>query len=188
MRRLIDVICILLLLAFVAVPLSAQERSIKSHPGYIDLDDIRIPHDAEDVTEIDLGQGLLSLMNLFGGDEDDEEIDELTKLFSIKVKTFSLYEDGDIRRMRKTMEKKEKELGKKNWEMLVRTKNRDEISVISIKTEKRKTVGLFIMSLDVSGSVSFVNIVGGLNLATVAQLGVELSDSTLQVLEKSFNR
>lgn len=187
MRRLLQIGIVMFLLCLFIMPVFAQNGKIKDHPGYIDLDDIKIPDDAEDLTEIDLGQGLLSLMNLFGDDEDAEEADnELSTLFSIRVKSFSLYEDGDIRRMRKIMDKKEKALSKKNWEMLVRTKSRDEISIISTKTVKRKTVGLFIMTLNDEGTVSFVNIVGGVNLATIAELGVGLSDSTLQVLEKSF--
>ena len=186
MRRFIyfGVFALLLL----AVSAAAQDRQLTKHPGYIDLEDIRIPDDAEDITEIDLGQGLLRLMTLFAEDDDDvkEMEDEFAKLFSIRVKSFALYHAEDIIEMRRIMEKKEKELDKNQWERLVRTKSKNEISIISIKVIKNRTVGLFIMSLDEEGSVSFVNIVGGVNLATLTELGVGLSDSTLKALEDNW--
>lgn len=185
MRRLIYFGVFALLL--MAVTAAAQDRQLSKHPGYIDLDDIRIPDDAEEVTEIDLGQGLLRLMTLFTDDEEAKEVgDELSRLFSIRVKSFTLDDDAELVHMRSLMEKKEKELDKNDWERLVRTKSKNELSIISIKVVKEKTVGLFIMSLDADGSVSFVNIVGGVNLTTLTEMGIGLSDSTLKALEDNW--
>jgi hypothetical protein len=164
----------------------AQNIEMEKHPGYIDLNDIRIPEDAEEVAEIDIGPGLLGILSMFSDEAEEDLKEDFSKLFSIRVKSFKLYDDDDLLHMRKIMEKKEKDLAKNKWRTLVRTKTVESISIISMKVEKKKTVGLFIMSLDEEGSVSFVNVVGGIDMETLSELGVGLSDSTMRALKENF--
>ncbi|MCK5145696.1 DUF4252 domain-containing protein [bacterium] len=186
MRQLFNIIFIIMIIS-INLPVHAQDYDYTKHPGYVNIDDIHISDDAGDVTEIDLGKGLLSLMNIFADDDDMAEIgEELGQLFSLRVKSFTLYDETDIRRMRKLIEKKDKRLKKDNWEPIIRTKSKNSITIICTKNVNKKSVGMFIMSLDEDGSVSFVNIVGGVDMNMISQMGIGLSDSTMRSLRKKI--
>ena len=188
MRNGIWVLLILVSLIFTTAA-AAQDIDITKLPGYIDLDDIKIPEKAGRVTEIDLGPGLLSLLSAFSDDEDmdDDLKDNLPGLLSIRLKSFDI-ELEELSRFRSLITKYEKKLEKNKWQRLVRTRNEDDMSIISIKVEGKKTVGLFIMSLEAGESITFANMVGHVNLNQLTSMGLGLSDSTMKVIEKSLGK
>ena len=102
------VLCVFLVLC---MSLLAQEGDVKKHPGYIDLEKIKIPDHAEEVTDIDLGPALLALAQLGGEDEDEDFSKGLAGILSIRVKSFEIgYDEVDeIRSVMKKIEKKLKE-------------------------------------------------------------------------------
>jgi hypothetical protein len=167
----------------------AQEVDIKKHPGYVDLDEIKIPEAAVEITDIDLGPALIALMQLGRDDDEDEDFSKgLSGLLSIRVKSFEI-EFDEARRLRRMMEKFDEKLNLEDWTPLIRTKSRDELTNISMKIDKGKIVGFFLMSLDRDEGVSFVNIVGGnVDLESIKNFGLGLSDSALDSLEESLEK
>ena len=167
----------------------AQQVDIKKHPGYVDLDEIKIPEAAVEITDIDLGPALIALMQLGRNDDEDEDFSKgLSGLLSIRVKSFEI-EFDEARRLRRMMEKFDEKLNLEDWTPLIRTKSRDELTNISMKIDKGKIVGFFLMSLDRDEGVSFVNIVGGnVDLESIKNFGLGLSDSALDSLEESLEK
>ena len=93
----------------------------------------------------------------------------------------------EAKKIRPIMDEIEKKLGEEKWERLIRVKEEDEITNISIKFEKEKAIGFFLMSLD-SEEVSFINIVGGnIDLKNLRNIGMGLDDAALDSLEKGLD-
>lgn len=167
----------------------AQDVDITRHPGYVDLEEIAIPDNAGQVTDIDLGPALLRLA-LWA--EEETGVEDLQKslsgLLSLRVKSFDIRLD-ETDRIRTAMEKIDKKLKKDKWEMLVRVKSEEAVTNISLKTKKGKIVGFFLMSMEAGENVSFANIVGGnIDLESIKNMGLGLKDAGLDSLWNSFDQ
>jgi len=167
-------LCTVLLVVGISV-LGAQDRDIRKHPGFIDLSNIKIPGYSSETTDISLGPALLALAgNMDNGDK--ELADALKNLFSIQVKSFN-FREGDAGWIRSIVKKLDKKVKNENWQSLVNVKSGDEIANISLKFEDGKMAGLFIMSLD-DEEVTFVNMVGTINLSDIGKITSEFSESS----------
>lgn len=160
----------------------AQDFDLTKHPGYIDLDQIEIPKNAGDVTEVTIGPELLQMFAAMGGGEDLPA--EMGSLFSIRVKTFEV--DAKMaQELRPIYDKIEKKLSKDGWVSMVKVKkNGEESTNVSIKYDKKGQMqGLMVMSIDPYDEASFVNIVGKVDLKDLGFLGQHVSGSALDSLD-----
>ncbi len=167
--------------------LNAQDLDLKKHPGYIDLNEIKIPDHAAEVTDIDLGPALLALLRM--ADDDDDDFGEgLANLASIRVKSWELEREESARDLLPLMDKIETKLKDDNWVRLIRTKSDYEFTNISMKFENNKIVGFFLMSID-DDEVSFINIIGGnIDLNSIRNIGAGIKDSQLDSLKRTLER
>jgi len=182
MRQLVPVILIILLPCGWA--LAQDDAAVKKHPGYIDLEQIKIPADAGEVTDINIGPGLMRMLAALG-DEDQDIERQMKDFFSIRVRSFEMHPEM-MESILETMQDIEKKLEKEKWESLIRVKNRDERVNVSIKYDtKNRMQGLLIMAMDPDDEeVTFVNLVGKINIGDLANLGVGLNGSALDSLKK----
>ena len=160
----------------------AQDWDVLNHPGFVNLDDISIPEDAINVTEVSIGPEILQLANMFSDEEIPEET--LGGFLNITVKTFDV--DSNIAQdIRKKMNDLDKKLKREKWSPLVRSRSGNEFTNVSIKYSKdrKKSLGLFIMSLDPGSEASFVNIVGNVNLAQLREMDIGIKGSALDSLK-----
>ncbi|NQT25422.1 DUF4252 domain-containing protein [candidate division KSB1 bacterium] len=159
-----------------------QDFDVINHPGYVNLDDIDIPDDALNVTEVSIGPEILQMVNMFS-DEDVPE-DAFGGFLNITVKTFDVDSliSGDIR---KKMIKLDKKLKREKWSPLVRSRSGGEFTNVSIKysKDKKKSLGLFIMSLEPGNEASFVNIVGNIDFNQLKDMDIGIKGSALDSLK-----
>lgn len=179
------VLCVFLVLC---MSLRAQEGDVKKHPGYIDLEKIKIPDHAEEVTDIDLGPALLALAQLGGEDEDEDFSKGLAGILSIRVKSFEIGYD-EVDEIRSVMKKIEKKLKEEEWIPIIRSRRDDESTNVSMKIVDGKVVGFLLMSIDPGDEVSFVNVFGGnIDLDHIKNIGLGLSGSALDSLGKNLKK
>lgn len=171
---------ILLILLFTGVQVFAQEIDVTKQPGYIDLEKIEIPESASEVTDISLGPAMLKMFQSF--DEDENVSRKMNGLLSIRVKSFEINEEI-TQKIDPIINEIQEKLEKEKWEQLVRVKDRDERTIISMKYEKNKPVGLLIMSYKPYDTVTFANIVGNIDIEEIARMGMGFSNSMLDSLE-----
>ncbi|MFQ6104977.1 MAG: DUF4252 domain-containing protein [Candidatus Glassbacteria bacterium] len=165
----------------------AQEKDLKKYPGYINLEEIKIPEKAGEVTEVTLGPALLKIAAM-ADDNEDEDLDEvLAGLHGIQVKSFEITSD-EATTILPIMDRIEAKLNREGWERLVQVKGEDERVVVSIKLDEEKVAGLFVMSLEPGVEAAFVNVIGEINLNTLENLDIDLDDSTLDSLKKSLEK
>jgi hypothetical protein len=147
---------------------------LKHHPGYVDLDEIEIPDTVGEITEVNLGPDLKKIAAPFcpapaGGTE-------MNFPLSIQVKSFQT----DVRtaeKIKPLMEKIAKQLRDKNWKDLVRVKKNNEFVVVSVKMDGRNNQqGMMVMSVEPSGEVSFVNLVGNMDFNMLPMMGINVGN------------
>jgi hypothetical protein len=165
-----------IMLIFGAAAVTAQEQDISKHPGFIDLSEIKIPGYSAKITDISLGPALLKVaadLEEGGGEELGKTLESLK---SIQVKGFE-YRKEDAERIRDLVKKFDKKIKSENWESLINIRSGEDIVNISLKYDKGKMAGLFLMAID-SGEVQFVNMVGSLSLAEIMKVTSQLSEES----------
>lgn len=172
-RTLIIVVVALTMLLGVNAGLAGN---FKDNPGYIDLEWIDIPSDAEEIRDIDLSTMLLSV----AADARDKGYDEIAEALgmieSIRVKSFSLTDD-DTKKTEKSVAKIAAKLKDRDWNRLIYVKDKDESVTVSTKNGKDGSmVGMMLVVYEPENEVTFANIVGDLDIATLLRL-VSLMDS-----------
>lgn len=179
------IVCLTILLA-TAVIANAADDGLKKHPGYVDIEKFKIPDYAEAITEVDLGPELLQSLASAEIEADQDLTQLLEGLTSIRVRSFDVKSE-DAEKIRSDMEKFEKDLEKDQWTRIIRSKEDDELTNISIKFKDGNMVGLLVMAVE-PDEVAFVNIVGSINLGQMlAGLG-GMDFSALDSLQKSLEQ
>ncbi len=182
-------ILILSAIALFVLPTFAQDFDLINQPGYVNLDDIKIPDNAADVTEVSIGPELFEMIRDFSGDKNGPTLPKMDGFMNIQVKTFKVDEKAAAE-IRPKMEKLAEKLRKENWVPIVRVRSGEEITNVSMKYSKqtKKALGLFIMSLDPSDEASFVNIVGNVDMNMLRNMDLGIHGSALDSLKKATEK
>ncbi|MDX1699271.1 MAG: DUF4252 domain-containing protein [Melioribacteraceae bacterium] len=160
-----------LLFFAITVNLSAQEDTDYSiYPGFADFGNLSALEDGEMVTEILIEEKLLRMVSKFT--KDDPELSDLIGgLKLIKVNTFEVTPNNEDKLMDRA-KMIDKDLMKKNWDRIVKTKSRGEVANVYIKTDgDEEFVGITVVAIDEGGEAAFVNVVGSINMETLGKLG-----------------
>ena len=161
----------------------AVAANLEGTPGYVDLEWIQIPDDADEIQDIDLGAVLLGIAADAEENQDEALLKALGMITSIRVKSWSVEGDGST--ARKAMDKVAKTLKQDDWKRLIYVKDKDETITVSTRYEGKDMVGMMLVTYEPEGSVAFVNVVGDLDLATLFKLVQEFdSDSLEDMLEE----
>ncbi len=179
------IIMTLLIFIICANSYGQKQIDISKHPGYIDLEKIKIPASATKVTEIDIGPSLLRMISLLGNSTEMGK--QLAGFLSIRVKSFEINQEEAVK-LKPAIEEIERKLADEKWESIVRVKDVDERTNISIKYDKDKIVGLLLMSVKAGGEITFANIVGNFDLETISKLDLGFENSALDSLRKVIEK
>jgi len=168
MKTLINLFAVLFLIS--AANLTAQQTDYSVYPGYANFGNLSALEDGEMVTEILIEEKLLRMVAKFT--KDDEELSDLIGgLKLIKVNTFEVTPNNSEELMDRA-NSIDKDLMKKNWDRIVKTKSKGEVAYVYIKTAgDEEFVGITVVSIDEGGEAAFVNIVGSINMDTLGKLG-----------------
>ena len=161
----------------------ALAGDVAKEPGYVDLEWIRIPDDADEIKDIDLSPMLMSVARDAQENGDDALVQALAMVRSLRVKAFSATAAMD-KELSSTVEQVTAKLKKDQWKRLIYVKNEDETISVNTRYVDEKLVGLMLVAYEPGESVAFVNVVGDLDLATLLRLAGEIdSDNLEEMLE-----
>lgn len=160
-------LCVLIFFSIVPL-LQAQEKEseFKELPGYVDFSSLTEFQNAKTTVEVYLKEPLLSLI---AAAADSELAQVLSSLKLISVKNFSL-DAKSFANVKLETQKITKKLSRQNWEVVVSVKEPEEQTDIYMKTVKEKVAGMVIISLDSKREATFVNIVGNIDMNSLAKL------------------
>jgi hypothetical protein len=158
--------------------LSAQaQQDLSGHPGFVDLDRIRIPVGAANITEVNLGPELLKMaMKMDTGEEGLSQA--LDGLFGIRVKSFDLTPEL-VGQIRPIVDDIQAQLDNDGWKRLVYVKEGEELVIVSMKydpADEKRVAGMMVIAFEPGDEATFVNIVGSIDLADLGGLmdGMEM--------------
>jgi len=168
---------ILIVTAMTLLTLPATAGALKNTPGYIDLEWIKIPADADEIQDIDLGAVLLGIAANDEENQDEAFLKALGMIKSIRVKSWSM--DGNDPVAQKAMDKIAAKLADDDWKRLIYMKDDEETVTVSTRYDGKDMVGLMLVIYEPDDSVAFVNVVGDLDLGTLFSLVKEFDDESI---------
>jgi hypothetical protein len=155
----------------ITAEIPAQESDVTKEPGYFDFGDLASFENGTGVTEIFLESKILKMVAKITIDEEPELGDLLRGLKLVRANVFQVNEENQSD-LSERINELDKKLIAKDWERIVRTKERDENVNVYIKvSDSDNILGLVVTTLDKHGDAAFVNIVGDINLSTIGKLG-----------------
>ncbi len=161
----------------------ALAGDVAKEPGYVDLEWIRIPDDADEIKDIDLSPMLMSFARDARESGDEALVQALAMVRSLRVKAFSATVAMD-QELSATVEQVTAKLKQDQWKRLIYVKNEDETISVNTRYVDDKLVGLMLVAYEPGESAAFVNVVGDLDLATLLRLAGEIdSDNLEEMLE-----
>lgn len=168
---------LVLLTMLAALPSLADD--MKGTPGFVDLDWIHIPDNAEEIQDINLDAVLVSLAADAKDKGDHALFQALGMIKSVRVKSFSLGDDDD-KAVAKAVDKVADQLKKDDWNRLIYVKDDEETITVSTKSVNDDMVGLMLVTYEPGDAVAFINVVGDLDLAALLGLVGEFDGDNLQ--------
>ncbi len=171
---------IVILIAVLTV-MSATALAAKSsdQPGYVDLEFIQIPDDADEIQDIDLGPVLKDVVREAKNNDDLEIAELLTMVHRLRMRAFSLDENSEGM-AKAAVDKIADILKKDDWDNLMKFKDSDELTTISTKYHNDNMVGLMVVVYSPEDEVMFINVVGDLELGKLMKLAGDLDTDELE--------
>jgi len=170
--------------ALSVVSLAQQKEDYSKYPGYFSYKDFGQLKNAESTTEIYLEEPLLKMVAGLAGDKKDELVNVIRGLKLVSVSEYKI-PIKELADMASTIESMGKDLQSKKWNSIARFSMKGKTANIYIKNgSDGEIVGLTILSLDKvfdkgdpydAGKVTFVNIVGKIDLSTIGKLSEQFN-------------
>jgi Skp family chaperone for outer membrane proteins len=166
--------------------LSAQHKDYSSEPGYIDFGNLAEAESGDRVVEVFLESNLLRIVSKISEKEDPEVAKLIGGLKLIKANVLEVTTENE-KMLHDKAKAIETQLKNKNWDMLVRVRDRHEYVNVYLKSSSDGSiVGLVVTAID-NGEASFVNIVGNIDLNTIGKLSRKFDIPALDKINNGTN-
>lgn len=148
-------------------------------PGFVDLEFINIPDDADEIQDIDLGPVLKDVVRDAKANDDLEIAELLSMVTNLRMRAYSLdkYTTDEAREYKDVVAKR---LKADDWNTLMKFKDGDELVTISTKYHDDNMVGLTVVVFEPEEEVLFINVVGDLDLGKLMRLASEMDTDDLE--------
>ena len=169
-----------------ALSATALAGQLSDQPGYVDLEFIQIPDDAEEIQDINLGPVLKDVVREARKNDDLEIAELLTMVHSLRMRAFSIDEQS-VKMAKDAVDKIAARLKKDDWDNLMKFKDGGELTTISTKYHNDNMVGLMVVVFSPDEEVMFINVVGDLDLGKLMKLAMELNTDELEEYLEKFD-
>ena len=161
-------------LALALAPAFAQKQGLSAHPGYVDgsfLSDL-VPDDLEgvEVVEINIAGPLLAALSPMLNSEDENLGAVVNQLRGITAVVASGLDEATSAKARTFVSEISAKLQREGWERLVRVREKGARTFVFLHYDGEAVDGLTVLSYE-DDEVTFVNIAGTIDLATLSELG-----------------
>ena len=145
--------------ALMALPVMAQEDSLKDFPGYVDFGELNAVF-GEPSVQISVGESLLGLVGSLSASEDPEAAELFNRLNGVRVNVFETQSmaDGAVGLVKEVSS----ELSEMGWEPVVTVNSNDEQVRIFMLINGSQVEGITVMAVEETEAV-FVNVIGSIN-------------------------
>ena len=167
---------LLLMILIVAVgSLFAQQTELKKEPGFFEFSQLSSLRSGEMISEVYLEEPLLKMVAGMTGESEEGVGNLIAGLKLVKVQEF-MVDEKEIEKVEKTIESMDAELQNLKWQRIIKSRNKGIFANVYVKPSSDEGyAGLVITSLDGKGKVSFVNIVGKIDLESIGKLSKQFN-------------
>lgn len=167
---------LLMVIVVAAGSLFAQQADLKKEPGFFEFSQLSSLRSGEMISEVYLEEPLLKMVAGMTGDSEEEGMGNLIAgLKLVKVQEF-MVDEKEIEKVEKLIESMDGELQSLKWQRIIKSRNKGNFANVYVKPSPDIGYdGLVIISLDGKGKVSFVNIVGKVDLESVGKLSKQFN-------------
>ena len=159
-----------LIVLCLAVGVYAQKKDYSKEPGFVNFGDLSQLENDDSGTEVYLEDHLLKMVSKMSKKEDPAVAKLIEGLKLVRVNQFKVTSKNESR-IENKISSLEKELANGKWERIVKTKSKGENANIYIKTSTdEKICGLVVVALQKGKEVTFVNIIGDIDLEAIGSL------------------
>jgi len=170
MKKLIFLLIISILFGyFTTYSLAQNNENFEAAPGYIDFDNLSFFKGKEKKVEVSIKSPLLKFVSTAASKENPELSELLQNLQLIKVNVFEI-DATEFDEVKSIIQSTSKELESKNWENIVRVKEKEEQVEIFTNFSDDQLSGFVIMVVNNKEAV-FVNIIGNIDPEQLGKLG-----------------
>jgi hypothetical protein len=153
----------------------AQQGDLKKEPGFFEFSQLSSLRSGEMISEVYLEEPLLKMVAGMTGESEEGVGNIIAALKLVKVQEF-MVDEKEIERVEKTIESMDAELQNLKWQRIIKSRNKGNFTNVYVKpSSDRGYAGLVITSLDGKGKVSFVNIVGNIDLESIGKLSKQFN-------------
>ena len=145
--------------ALMALPVMAQEDSLKDFPGYVDFGELGAVF-GEPSVQISVGESLLGLVGSLSASEDPEAAELFNRLNGVRVNVFETESmaEGAVDLVKEVSAR----LSERGWESVVTVNSDDEQVRIFMMINGGQVEGITVMAVEETEAV-FVNVIGSIN-------------------------
>ena len=162
-----------LLIIFTLAAQAQTKTDYSKESGYFDYSQFTSFKSGEATTEVYLEEPLLKMVAKMADGKKEGVGKLISSLKLVRVNEFNLAEN-EVEKTSSAIESMSKELLDKNWERIIKTKQKNNFVNVFVKPSNESYSGLVITMLDKKGKATFVNIVGLIDLETIGKLSEEL--------------
>jgi hypothetical protein len=169
--------------------IAQTNNDYSNDPGYVNFGDLSKYMTGDNVTEVTIGSNLLQMVGKMANDSSNPKLKGLLNgLKLVEVRSFDA-DSKDVGDIREKINSIDQTLISKNWNRIVKVseKKNGEYTNIYVKAspDNNSFQGLAITSIDDSNKVTFVNIVGNINVNDLGELGHEFNIPSLNKMHKN---
>lgn len=139
----------------------------QTHPGFVDFANLSGLENSELVVDVKLGGWLLSWAQSVAATSDDEDLDVLSSIDSIRVQVFELDPDADLASSSIDLAQGLRDDG---WEDFAQVREKHDTVFVMVKGSASQLDGITVIAVAHGEEAVFVNIAGRLDPADVARI------------------
>jgi hypothetical protein len=145
--------------ALMALPVMAQEDTLKDYPGYVDFGELSAVF-GEPTVQISVGESLLGLVSSLSASEDPEAAELFDRLNGVRVNVFETdsMADGAVDLIKDVSST----LSEHGWEAVVTVNSNDEQVRVFMMINDNQVEGITVMAVEETEAV-FVNVIGSIS-------------------------
>jgi hypothetical protein len=145
--------------ALMALPVMAQEDTLKDYPGYVDFGELSAVF-GEPTVQISVGESLLGLVSSLSASEDPEAAELFNRLNGVRVNVFETdsMADGAVDLIKDVSST----LSEHGWEAVVTVNSNDEQVRVFMMINDNQVEGITVMAVEETEAV-FVNVIGSIS-------------------------
>jgi len=175
------IIALIAFVFFTVLSVNAQQTDYTKMAGFYNFGDMTSIAKSEPITEVEIEEPLLKMAAKMAGDEEGvNQLLNALKLVKVVEYELTINNKHDFE---SKLDELDKSFTNSKWERIVKSKSKGSAANVYMKSDgKGNYSGMAVMTLGMNNKVSFINVVGDINLDTIGKISTKFDFDGLKNL------